>query len=249
MWYRVRKSWDNEKSQIGAYQVLDNAINVVKTNPGYFVFDESGNLAYVPPADSVVRTMSYKAKLRKKIGSHKKGETVEVTRDRQKRWLMMDGTVVPNKSDIDLLTQIYDNTCKYPRTIAEEWVNTQGFSSKTEWLYWCNKYGQRVYIFKGKKGAWSLLKTFKCGTGNIEYGDGADQGVYFKAKIYDKQKQFVNSSGQILYWNMHYSSLHGNCIHKGGTGKPCTHGCISMGNNAVQWVYNNLPIDTKVIVF
>lgn len=43
-WYRVRKSWADEKSQLGAYEVLENA----KNNCPYLysVFDWDGNIVY-----------------------------------------------------------------------------------------------------------------------------------------------------------------------------------------------------------
>ena len=44
--YRVRKSWDDAKSQVGAFRVLKNAKTVCK--PGYFVFDENGKIVYTP---------------------------------------------------------------------------------------------------------------------------------------------------------------------------------------------------------
>lgn len=40
--YRVRKSWSDVKSQIGAFTNLDNAERLAEQNPGYYVFDESG---------------------------------------------------------------------------------------------------------------------------------------------------------------------------------------------------------------
>lgn len=42
--YRVRKSWNDAKSQIGAFASLDNAKKVCKS--GYFVFDSNGNIVY-----------------------------------------------------------------------------------------------------------------------------------------------------------------------------------------------------------
>lgn len=42
--YRVRTSWDNTKSQIGAYSSLENAKKACKT--GYFVFDANGKVIY-----------------------------------------------------------------------------------------------------------------------------------------------------------------------------------------------------------
>lgn len=42
--YRVRKSWADAASQIGAFAVLDNAIKACKS--GYSVFDSKGNVVY-----------------------------------------------------------------------------------------------------------------------------------------------------------------------------------------------------------
>lgn len=46
VFYRVRKTWADEKSQIGAYTVLDKAKECVDEHPGYYAFDESGNVVY-----------------------------------------------------------------------------------------------------------------------------------------------------------------------------------------------------------
>lgn len=42
--YRVRKSWNDAKSQKGAFKSLDNAKRCAASNPGYFVFDENGRI-------------------------------------------------------------------------------------------------------------------------------------------------------------------------------------------------------------
>ena len=41
--YRVRKSWDDAKSQIGAFSKLDNARAMAADHPGWKIFDSSGN--------------------------------------------------------------------------------------------------------------------------------------------------------------------------------------------------------------
>lgn len=43
-WYRVRKSWTDAASQIGAYKVYDNAVN--NCPAGYAVFNDSGEILY-----------------------------------------------------------------------------------------------------------------------------------------------------------------------------------------------------------
>lgn len=41
-YYRVRESWEDAKSQIGAFKIKENAIELCKQNTGYKVFDNDG---------------------------------------------------------------------------------------------------------------------------------------------------------------------------------------------------------------
>lgn len=45
-YYRVRKSWQDAGSQIGAFKNKDNAIDLCRHNPGYKAFDNFGNQIY-----------------------------------------------------------------------------------------------------------------------------------------------------------------------------------------------------------
>lgn len=45
-YYRVRKSWSDAKSQLGAYRVLANAKKQADENPGYYVFANDGTCIY-----------------------------------------------------------------------------------------------------------------------------------------------------------------------------------------------------------
>lgn len=49
-YYRVRKSWEDTKSQLGAYKVLANAKKCADKNPGFFVFTNDG-IAIYPAKD------------------------------------------------------------------------------------------------------------------------------------------------------------------------------------------------------
>jgi hypothetical protein len=44
-------------------------------------------------------------------------------------------------------------------------VNEKGYSSNTEYLVWVSIAYQRVNVFTGSKGNWTLDKTFIVGTG------------------------------------------------------------------------------------
>jgi N-acetylmuramoyl-L-alanine amidase len=51
-YYRVRKSWSDAASQLGAFKVLSNAKALADKSPGYSVFDEKGNRVYPASSDT-----------------------------------------------------------------------------------------------------------------------------------------------------------------------------------------------------
>ena len=46
--YRVRKSWGSPDSQIGAYEELENAIELARANEGYRVYDANSKIIPIP---------------------------------------------------------------------------------------------------------------------------------------------------------------------------------------------------------
>lgn len=71
--YRVRKTWADTKSQIGAYKVLDNAKKVADKNPGYSVFDESGNVVYSGGSTATTTFAPYLVKVTTSVLNIRKG--------------------------------------------------------------------------------------------------------------------------------------------------------------------------------
>ena len=53
-YYRVRKTWADAASQLGAYDVLENAKQMADKNPGYTVFDWNGKAVYKAGESAVV---------------------------------------------------------------------------------------------------------------------------------------------------------------------------------------------------
>ena len=72
--YRVRKTWADSKSQLGAYKVLDNAKKKVDENPGYSVFDESGKVVYSGKTSTPAQTFKpYLVKVTTSVLNIRKG--------------------------------------------------------------------------------------------------------------------------------------------------------------------------------
>lgn len=64
--YRVRKTWSDSKSQLGAYKMLANAKKKADENAGYKVFDASGNIVYptaAKPTKTPATNTSYKVQI------------------------------------------------------------------------------------------------------------------------------------------------------------------------------------------
>lgn len=71
--YRVRKTWADSKSQIGAFTNLANAKAMVDKNPGYIVFDESGKAVYTGKAAATPSFSSYKVRVTTDVLNIRKG--------------------------------------------------------------------------------------------------------------------------------------------------------------------------------
>lgn len=71
--YRVRKSWAESKSQIGAYKNLSNAKAMADKNPGYSVFDESGKVVYDGKKEVTPAFNSYRVKVTTDVLNIRKG--------------------------------------------------------------------------------------------------------------------------------------------------------------------------------
>lgn len=68
--YRVRKSWSDTTSQIGAWKNLNSAKAQADKNKGYSVFDEKGKVVYTP---NKTNNTSYKVKVTADVLNVRKG--------------------------------------------------------------------------------------------------------------------------------------------------------------------------------
>lgn len=69
--YRVRKSWEDASSQIGAFKVYNNAIKVCDENPGYSVYDNSGKCVYTSQTSELYRVRKSWEDAKSQVGAYK----------------------------------------------------------------------------------------------------------------------------------------------------------------------------------
>ena len=138
----------------------------------------------------------------------------------------------------------------YTKQVKERFVNEGGYSSKTNYLIWISSYTQKVNIFKGSKGKWTLYKTYKCATGKPS--TSTVQGTY---KINKKLSKYGSRTYE-KYLSCFYglTSFHTRLYRNGRIvdsrlSKPITGGCMRMYTDEAKFIYDKMPKNTTVLSF
>ena len=144
---------------------------------------------------------------------------------------------------------------KFCTNTAEAYV--KNYSSKSKYLIWTSQYTQRVYIFKGKKGSWDLIRTFPCTTG-VYHHRTTNKVSYVKSHQFKKTKTFRD--GRLYYFRYSTSfggsgTFHTRCKwtrtnkwrNAINAAKPTTLGCVRLYDDGAKYIYR-LPKGTRVVI-
>lgn len=125
------------------------------------------------------------------------------------------------------------------------YVNQTGYGSSTGYLIWISLYSQRVYVFQGSAGNWTLVQNWQCGSGKAKTPTptGMNKTLHKKMKKYSKHKWWNCFSGN--------NAIHGSNGQKEikKLGKLISNGCVRVTNEQAIWIFNNVPKKTRVLVF
>lgn len=108
--YRVRKSWTDASSQIGAYKSLDSAKSICKE--GYFVFDESGKVVYPEVKEESVVAKTY---CNPKVRTLKKGDKGESVKALQIMLMTLGYDIGSTGADSDFGTKTSEAVGKFQK--------------------------------------------------------------------------------------------------------------------------------------
>lgn len=145
----------------------------------------------------------------------------------------------------------------YDEGTKTAWINAKGYSSNTDYIIWINRTYQRVNIFSGSQGNWTLLHSYLCGTGRD--GHSTPVGLYtvtnrsargWTTSTYNVRPvvNFTNSRySEMAFHSRKYDPSHSR-LTDGSIGFPVSLGCIRMYDEEVQWIYDNIPNGTPVVV-
>ena len=137
----------------------------------------------------------------------------------------------------------------------QNFVNNRGYSSNTQYLVWANLATQKVNVFQGSKGKWKLIKVFRCASG--ARATPTPQGVTYVTYKQTKWKtdsyvckpivRFYPNTGYAFHSVLYKPDESG--IKDGSIGFPVSHGCLRMKPSSIQWIYDNIPKKTTVVIY
>lgn len=138
----------------------------------------------------------------------------------------------------------------------EAFVNSQGYSSTSKYLIWVNIGTQYTSVFQGSKGNWKLIRSGLVSTGAK---DNTPRGVF---KTTYKQSNWTTSTYTVKPIVRFYGggfAFHSRLYKPNTTvlqagsnnavGYPLSHGCVRMQADDIQWLYDNVPNGTTVVVY
>ena len=145
-------------------------------------------------------------------------------------------------------------------------TKAQGYSSGTNYLILVDKSTFKVRVYKGSKGSWTRIKDWDCTHG----GSDTPNGVFAIDDHVTKRDatwgwaDFDYSSAAFACHISAGNYFHSILFDKGTRGNPYkqsyrilddqlrttySHGCIRLELENAEWVWDNIPFGTKVVVY
>lgn len=209
--------------------------------------------------------MFYEAKTTKKVNASivgsskteeiKKGTTLLIIRFTKKncicRLTNKKTVAIPGKY-LKVVKFVYNSNGAYRDAQVEEWVEKNRLDSKTKYMMVISKFNQHAWILEKKSGKWVCKYVLKITTSSWRNSKGKHPNDYYglttcAINTHYKNKKNVGADGK----GISYASKEGgNQLHtRGNSLYPSTHGCVGMSTKDYNFVYNYLPVGTRVVLF
>lgn len=143
----------------------------------------------------------------------------------------------------------------YSKDEKTVFVNAKGYSSETQYLIWVSRSAQMVNVFQGSKGNWKLIHEFQCATGKSSSPTpvGVTYVTYKQtAWVTDSYTcrpivRFYPGTGYAFHSRLYYPGT--NTLKDPSIGFPVSAGCVRMLDEGINWLYNNIPSKTTVVIY
>ena len=158
-----------------------------------------------------------------------------------------------NWYSIDISTKNYVQKNDYQTATKEYFVNNKGYSSKTDYLVWVSLLKERVNVFQGSQGNWKLVQSFPCSSGkNTTPTNGGVFAYQYRQNYWDFDYYYVKKpmifNGGHAFHTRTYIKSTGGLLDATMQGT-VSQGCIRMYDDDVDWLWDNLPFQSTVVVY
>ena len=140
--------------------------------------------------------------------------------------------------------------------VGTMYEKAQGYSSNTGYLIMVNLATQRTAVFEGSKGNWRLMREMIVSTGapinptpKGEYATTV-HSLHFNA--YGVRAWYATGfiGGKYLFHSSPYEiDSEPRVCTDSRLGVPASHGCVRMALEDAKWMYDTLPLTTKVVIY
>ena len=129
-------------------------------------------------------------------------------------------------------------------------------ASSTNYIMIVDRSAHRVGVFKGRKNSWTNVKYYKCCVGKPStptisgtYTVGS-KGKYFDTGTKGRCWYYTQISGNYLFHSVIYDRQPSpKKIIDNSMDAAVSHGCVRLDLENAKWIYDNIPKNTKVIIY
>lgn len=147
-----------------------------------------------------------------------------------------------------------NNSLNYEKfnTNMTEFVNDNDIKSSTNYLIITSIKNKFTYIYERNNNVWDLLFKWSCTVGKPS--TPTIKGVFSVGAKYpaigdsnSSAKYAIHITEQYYYHSIIYDAT-GMYIKDDRLGMAISHGCIRLYTSSAQWIYDNVPSGTTIII-
>jgi len=121
-----------------------------------------------------------------------------------------------------------------------------GYSSRTSWLIAVDRSSHKVGVFRGSANNWELEHYWSCVTGAPS--TPTITGSYYTT---GGKRTSLSTDSRAIWctqiWGGYF--FHSILASESELGQSLSHGCIRLPYSAAQWIYSNIYVGTRVIIY
>lgn len=132
-------------------------------------------------------------------------------------------------------------------------ARAQMYGSNTNNLILVDRGACKVAVFAGRAGAWSMVHYWDCAPGKPSTPTVAGTfTVSGKGRYFDSGSSrcywYTQFYGNYLFHSVLYSKYNGGLVD-GRVGMQLSHGCVRLKIENAKWIYDTIPVGTKVVIY